>query len=349
MTNSLVIRDLKTEELDLWDGYVTQHPSHTPYHLLGWGKSVTEAYKQPVRYVAAFENGKIVGVLPVSEFKNLNGKKDLCSMPYCDLGGALANDDETKQALEHYLESRLNKESFRYSELRERYSHADESASLDGKKVSMLLTLPDSADELLSSFKSKLRSQIRKAEKNGLSYEIGCTSDYIDSFYDVLAENLHRLGSPVHSKSWFVVLMRELKENAVISIVKKGDLVVGAGLIIFTAQKVAIPWASTRVQYNNLSPNMLLYWSLLKYSCDNGANEFDFGRSTYNQGTYKFKKQWGCEPRLLNWRRQGETNDTLNVDSPDSKLRVAIESIWRSMPLSLANFLGPKLRRFISL
>jgi hypothetical protein len=28
---------------------------------------------------------------------------------------------------------------------------------------------------------------------------------------------------------------------------------------------------------------------------------FDFGRSTMNEGTYKFKKQWGCEPTQLHW------------------------------------------------
>ena len=28
---------------------------------------------------------------------------------------------------------------------------------------------------------------------------------------------------------------------------------------------------------------------------------FDFGRSSPNKGTFKFKEQWGAEPHALNW------------------------------------------------
>lgn len=349
VTGVLKYIELNTSELRHWDEYVQQHPMHTPYHLSGWGLAVMKSYKQGFRFIVAKQDDRIVGVLPICEFISLGRKKDLCSLPYCDLGGVLADSQYIQDGLEEYVESIQASEGYRSIEIRERFSYDIEPIELEGKKVSMLLPLPETAAELLSSFKSKLRSQIRKAEKNGLTTDLGKSSYHIDEFYSVLAENLHRLGSPIHSKRWFIELIRELNDSAVISLVKKGETVVGAGMIIFTGDKVAIPWASTRVQFNNLSPNMLLYWSLLEFSCNSGAKEFDFGRSTFNEGTYKFKKQWGCQPRLLNWRVLIDGNENANQQGSNSRIRSFIERTWRNLPLPIANFIGPKVRRFISL
>ncbi|MEZ5583585.1 MAG: GNAT family N-acetyltransferase [Candidatus Competibacteraceae bacterium] len=62
-----------------------------------------------------------------------------------------------------------------------------------------------------------------------------------------------------------------------------------------------IPWASSLRKYNSLSPNMLLYWSVLEFACKKGYRIFDFGRSTPGEGTYRFKEQWGAKPVQLYW------------------------------------------------
>ena len=46
---------------------------------------------------------------------------------------------------------------------------------------------------------------------------------------------------------------------------------------------------------------MLLYWTFLAFAADNGYGQFDFGRSTPGEGTYRFKSQWGAEPHQLYW------------------------------------------------
>ena len=135
-----------------------------------------------------------------------------------------------------------------------------------------------------------------------------------------------------------------------IAIVRYEGVAVGAGLILLTESKVCIPWASTRFEYNKLSPNMLLYWALLKYSNDQGCNQFDFGRSTYNEGTFKFKRQWGAKPVPLKWRHSDDEVNSEKVPSTDSnKFRTTIENVWRKLPLSVVNCIGPKLRKYISL
>jgi hypothetical protein len=42
-------------------------------------------------------------------------------------------------------------------------------------------------------------------------------------------------------------------------------------------------------------------WSMLEGAAARGCTTFDFGRSTPNEGTYKFKEQWGASPVPLYW------------------------------------------------
>ena len=94
---------------------------------------------------------------------------------------------------------------------------------------------------------------------------------------------------------------------------------------------------------------MLLYWSILKHVTDNGCNRFDFGRSTYDEGTYRFKLQWGAEPIPLEWSSYAPSGAEYDIQSGHSIFRPIVEKIWQRLPLSIANSLGPLVRKHISL
>ena len=70
---------------------------------------------------------------------------------------------------------------------------------------------------------------------------------------------------------------------------------------------------------------------------------FDFGRSTVNAGTYRFKRQWGAEPDQLRWHYTlppGAEMPELNPQSPRFRLATRV---WQRLPLSVANALGPRI------
>jgi FemAB-related protein (PEP-CTERM system-associated) len=346
---AIQIRIIDEESRLLWDSYVQGHPNHSPYQMFGWLQSVHQAYGHAVKHLAAIVDGKIVGILPAALFSIPFLGSSICSLPYCDTGGCLADSEEIKFSLEKKATELKLSIGAKRIEYRER-GIVLEGEDLKNKKVSMLLSLPDNADILMAGFKSKLRSQIRKAEKNGLDFELGLRTKLIDEFYQIISKNMLRLGSPVHSKKWYYSICREYETNCVISIVRKQNKAVGGGLILFSKDQACIPWASTLAEYNNLSPNMLLYWSLLKYSVEHGCKQFDFGRSTYNEGTFKFKQQWGASPVPLNWHTD-EPIDTkpLATNARTRTIRNLMEKMWRKMPLSVANFMGPQMRKYVSL
>ncbi|MFC3121994.1 FemAB family XrtA/PEP-CTERM system-associated protein [Agaribacter flavus] len=352
MTIKIITGKLINQER--WDTYILTAPNASPYHLYGWGVAVENAYGFTCYRFAAIKEDEIVGVLAIINMRSLRGKKLLSALPYCDIGGIIADNKDVYSVLQTHL---LNfAENLGIAELEIRNSESevkDLKKVTSGEKVRMFLDLPSSEEALMEQFKSKLRSQIRKAEKNGLRYEVvmgsAIKTQELESFYEIIAKNMKALGSPVHSKQWYKEVISQYGSHAYMAIVYSENVVVGAGLVLTLGNKASIPWASTLNEYNRLAPNMLLYWAVLAQATKQGISTFDFGRSTVGEGTFNFKKQWGCLPIKLQWQsfRNGEA--LIELPSKSSPSRDKLASAWRCLPLPVANFLGPILRRYISL
>ena len=80
-----------------------------------------------------------------------------------------------------------------------------------------------------------------------------------------------------------------------------GDEPVAAGFLMAFREHARDSVGVVVRRYNRLSPNMLLYWSVLEFACRQGFRVFDFGRSSPDSGTFKFKAQWGAAPVPLYW------------------------------------------------
>lgn len=329
--------------------FLNNTQSAVPYQHLQWLIAVNKTYGHRYEYLLARKKGVLAGVLPISIFKNISGRKQLCSLPYCDVGGVVADDDTARNELIEFALNRAEQLQALPLELRQRLISQDSDVDMTDRKVSMLLDLPESAEILLSSFKSKLRSQIKKAEKNGLIFDFANDEKSINDFFYVFCRNMHSLGSPTHSIKWFHVLREMYQDDLLVGRVWFEEKIVGAGLLLFSGNNVSIPWASTLREYNHLAPNMLLYWNLLRISCDRGCQQFDFGRSTYGEGTYNFKKQWGAKPVLLDWQYLDRRGRRAEISFCKSRIRDMVETVWKKLPLPLVNTIGPHLRRYISL
>ena len=352
--NSLTIFLAQDSDQKKWDQYANAHPESSPYHLFAWKRAVEEAYGHKAMYWYAEENEQIVGVFPLIHFRIPLLLSELNSLPFCDVGNMLCNDEEVGQALFKEASRLLEEKSIKRMHLRgtllSPIRQENKLIAEKHDKVRMLMELPENSDLLMQSFKSKLRSQIRKAEKNGLEFTWGSTAD-LDEYYDVFSENMRDLGSPVHSKKWFRSLLTHFGEDVRMGLVKYGQKTVGGCLLLTAGHKIAIPWASTLRKYNKLAPNMLLYWNVLKYSADAGFSIFDFGRSSLGEGTFKFKKQWGAAPYPLNWYTYDKANsNSSSAEKSTGKTRKEqLAAAWMKLPKPVANFMGPKIRKYISL
>jgi hypothetical protein len=65
-------------------------------------------------------------------------------------------------------------------------------------------------------------------------------------------------------------------------------------------------------------PNMLLYWEMIRDALARGLRVFDFGRSTPDESTYQFKRQWGAQPAPMFWEYVLLDGDRVPDDGPKS-------------------------------
>jgi FemAB-related protein (PEP-CTERM system-associated) len=343
------VRRITPDDYSVWDQYVLSNPDGGPYLFCAWKQAVEQAYGHRTYYLASFAGPAVNGVLPLVLIKHPLGRGRLVSLPFCDYGGLLA-DSETisthllKHATELAIELRSdleirNPRSCSALEVRDDFYPGTD-------KCRMLLKLPESADLLMSGFKSKLRSQIRKPSKEGLRAVLGYT-DLLSDFYTVFCRNMRDLGSPVHSRKWIDAVVQAFGSQARVSVVYKDDIPIGGGIVLTSRDTVTIPWASTLRTYNRWSPNMLLYWTFLADAADNGFRFFDFGRSTPGEGTYAFKKQWGAEPAPLFWYKHKTTSSRTGTRHTGFSLQSTGATLWQKLPLVAANFMGPGLRKYI--
>jgi lipid II:glycine glycyltransferase (peptidoglycan interpeptide bridge formation enzyme) len=160
-------------------------------------------------------------------------------------------------------------------------------------KVRMAAQLKSTSEEQFNLFPAKLRSQIRKPSKDGCTIKNGSV-ELIDDFYRVFTHNMRDLGSPVHSKKFITRFVMEYGEKARMFVVYKDAIPIAGAIVTGIRDTLVNPWASFDKRYRSAAPNMLLYWGMLEWAVNNGYHIFDFGRSTVDEGTFKFKTTMGC-------------------------------------------------------
>ncbi|HJR76048.1 MAG TPA: FemAB family XrtA/PEP-CTERM system-associated protein [Nitrospiraceae bacterium] len=343
---SAAIVDEGTPESMEWNRYVLASKDASGYHLLGWRRVIEESFGHHTCYVAAKDHtGRIRGVLPLVMLASRLFGKFLVSVPFLNYGGVVADDHETVSCLINEAIAQAKRHGARHIEIRNQQS-CPVGLPLSQRKVSMRLDLPREFELLWKQFPSKLRSQIRRAQKENMVVRFG-GDECLDDFYTVFARCMRDLGTPVYSKRFFGTICRQFPKESRICVVSFEGRPVAAGFLYGFRSVLEIPWAASDKRFNRLAPNMLLYSSILEHACREGFHVFDFGRSTPDTGTYRFKEQWGARPEQLHWyywMAHGEAIPQLNPHNP--KYEMAIK-VWRRLPLVVANWLGPQIVKFL--
>lgn len=335
---SIVVTALGSAETRQWDDYVDRHPQAGLYHRVGWRGVIHSVFGHDSIYLIARKGEEIVGVLPLIRLKSRLFGDYLVSMPYFNYGGAVSDAPEVSQLLMDTAAAKARELGCSHAEFRDTRPRAPWPVRTD--KVSMELPLVSDAAALWASFSPKLRAQIRKPQKEGAEFIRG-GSELLADFYAVFARNMRDLGTPVYPKKFFGEILDRFPRQANIVLVRHKQRAVAAGFLLGYRDRLEIPWASSLREFNSLGVNMLLYAETLRMAVEQGYRVFDFGRSSVGSGTYKFKKQWGASERQLFWHywlADGGQLPRLNPGNP--KYRLAI-SLWRRLPLFVANRLGP--------
>ena len=338
-TNS--IADKNADVLQRWNRYVLKHPSGTIHHQIDWQTIMHRAYgHQSYYFYACTASGSIIGVLPVVRLSSKLFGNLMVSMPYFQRGGAIADNVEIEKLLINAANNKARMLAVETIEYRDDIYRKN--MPVQQHKVNMILSLPDSSETLWKSFSAKLRAQIKRSQREKPQKQIG-RLELLNDFYKVYTRNMRDLGSPPHSKYFIKTILQTFPDKSWLVVIRHNNQVVAAALLLASKETMEIPLASTIRAANPLSMNMFLYWEILQFAILKGYKKFDFGRSSVDAGTYRFKRQWGAEPKKLYWNywlADGTEVPRLNPDNP--KYAIAIRC-WKKIPLFMTQWLGPHI------
>lgn len=327
--------------VDVWDRYVERHPEATAYHRAAWTDIMAEVFGRPATRLAAVSGGEVVGILPLVHFTSPFFGRFATSMPFVNYGGIAADSPEIEAVLRSSAVDVTRQSGGSYLELRHARRVFDGTPCVT-HKVAMILTLERSVEAQWAALDRKLRNQVRKAEKSGLTVRTG-GAELLGPFHDVLAENMRDLGTPVHGRRFFERILTTFPDRTQLLSVWLDEAPIAASLVLWHRDRLEVPWASALRRYNPLCANVLLYWEMLKFGIEAGFHSFDFGRSTPHEGTFLFKQQWGAAPQQLYWEYWLADGVAFPDRSPKNVRFGSAISLWRRLPVAITRRIGPSI------
>jgi serine/alanine adding enzyme len=325
-----------------WDRFIESQPGWTHFHRHGWREIYRTVFGDDCLYQCVRDPaGRLQGVLPLVRVRTALFGHYLVSLPFVNYGGPLGSPDAVRLLADDAVE-RARRDRVKLLELRNR-GELPIDLPASHRKVTVVLELPDDPAVLFKSFEAKLRTQVRKPQKEGVTVRFG--SDQVIPFYGVFARHMRDLGTPTQPLDLFQALARQFPD-AWFGCAYLGEVPVAGGVGFVWNGEFEMTWASSLYAYNRVAPNMLLYWSFMERAIQQGIRRFNFGRCSPGSGTHRFKRQWGAVDEPLWWYQWSE-HGVAGTPSPDDGAYSWGPRLWRRLPLGLANIIGPWIVRGI--
>jgi serine/alanine adding enzyme len=323
-----------------WDDFARAAAAATYCHLAGWKTVIERVFGHECVFLQALDDdGTLLGLLPLVRVQSRLFGRFLVSMPFLNAGGPIGERDVIVRLVDHAL-ALAQCDAAALLELRCRWALPLD-LRVSHRKVTTILELPPDPALLWNRFSSKLRAQIRRPRRDGITVRFG--REQARPFFQVFARNMRDLGTPTQSLRLFDTVADTFAECWFGCAYDRDTPVAGACGFRWR-DEVEVTWASALTAYKPIGVNMLLYWALMERAIGDGVRRFNFGRSTPGSGPHRFKLQWGARDEVLWWYSDGRLTKT---PSPDDRRFAWGPRVWRHLPVPIANRIGPRIARFI--
>ncbi|MEK7597394.1 MAG: peptidoglycan bridge formation glycyltransferase FemA/FemB family protein [Patescibacteria group bacterium] len=167
-----------------------------------------------------------------------------------------------------------------------------------------ILDLSKSEDELLKSFHSKTRYNIRLAEKKGVVIKEMSNDKGFEIFSKLYFDTCKRQKYFGHTPEYHQIIWNNLKKDfAHILIAFYNDVPLAAYELFYFKNILYYPYGGTSLEYRNLMASNLLMWGAIKLGKKLGATKFDMWGSlgpNYDatdpwSGFTRFKEGYGTK------------------------------------------------------
>ena len=281
-----------------WPAFVHRHPQSTIFHTKNWLAALHRTYGyQPIAFTNA-NGAELNNAIVVCKIKSLLTGRRLVSLPFSDHCQPLADQDSTQEIIQS-LQSQSSAQGMKHIELRPLYKEGlSDTAELFETEHFCFhsIDLSKDIDDLyLGMHHSCIRRKIKRAEKENLAYEQGCSESLIRNFryLFLLTRRRHRLPPP--PAAWFDNLAHFLGDKLKIHMVSKDGSPIASILTLVHKNTIVYKYGCSDSSFGNLGGTPYLFWRVIQQAKEAGLVEFDLGRSDYkDEGLIAFKGHLGA-------------------------------------------------------
>ena len=294
-----------------WGRLVERHPSSSIFHTRGWLEALRLTYGyEPVAYTTTSPGETLTNGLPFCRIKTWLTGKRLVSLPFSDHCSPLVDSREELDAVLSSVQCDAEKEGWSHVEVRplSRDGFAAAGFTQTDQFHLHILDLRQGAEHVFQHFhKDSVQRKIKRAEREGVVCEQGCSEALLDRFYHLLLRTRRRHGLPPQPRQWFRNLVARLGSCVQVRVAasKSGEPIAS----IFTLRhkkSLTFKYGCSDERFNSLGGTQLLFWQAIQDACAENLEEFDLGRTDAgHEGLVTFKDRWGATESPLAYYRTG--------------------------------------------
>ncbi len=202
--------------------------------------------------------------------------------------------------------------------------------------TSFQIDLTKSEEDLMKSFSSKTRYNIRLAQKRGVKISEDNSKKAFEIYLELTRETVERQGFYAHSEKYHQLMWKHLHQlpirNSQVPIARlltakyNGETITTWVLFIWN-NFLYYPYGASSFKYKNVMANNLMMWEAIKLGKKMGCTTFDLWGREPGKGFTKFKE--GYNPRVVEFIGTWDL-----VTSPFYCLyRIAEEIRWKLLRL----------------
>lgn len=314
---------------EVWNRFLEEESVHqmvTIAHNPCIGQIVSKTFGYSFKNYFIQNNKKNIGVFPTVTIGN-----KVVSMPHFSYGGPILKQDCTQNIDISTLLHDAKYEVRSFDKLSENFTD---------QKISCVLNLKGSEDEMIMTIKPKLRQKIRKCSKQGFSVRSGGI-ELLDDFYTMFSRRMLMFGSPPLGRQFFKNLLEDYENgDPQITVIYDDGKVISSGFSLSYLGFNELGWSGTDENYNKQNVNALLFWEMIKTSIEKEHRYFSFGRSTIDSSQHFFKKLWNPMELPIYYNLS---------EAPGTSLKDLefLTKIWKHQPLKTSQILGHYVSKYV--
>jgi CelD/BcsL family acetyltransferase involved in cellulose biosynthesis len=288
-----------------WQEFVGRAPRATMFHHPLWLRLLSDEYGYPFEACCLVDDrGRVVAGLPWARIASRLTGRRLVALPFSDACGPLSDggsEAELAAAVDAArgeaglgLEVRARVEGLPGESPQRYWQHT--------------LALEPDAEAVARGASSGVRRGVAKARREGLTVERRTDPAALDDFYRLHLRTRRRLGVPTQSKRFIAGLAALFGpgHGFVALVHAEGARPVAAAVFLRLRDHLIYKYGASDEAALPLRPNNALFAEVIRWGCENGCRELDFGRSDMgDEGLRRFKRGWGAEELPLHYTYAG--------------------------------------------